>query len=322
MLKKLLFISISSVIIISCVLPSKYQKAIEERNRLNRENASLQYLKNQNNKDKKEIKDLKEQIAQTEELMYEVNSKLTATKNRYNKCQKEYDNLLLNNKKLLNSAFADKTNMSSEIAEQQKLLADKERKLQKIESDLKNQQLKQQLLTKNIEKREHNIDSLRTLLEMKDNKLSAIKNKIKGILVGYSNDEVKVEKRKDGRLYISLSQNLLFAKGSDKLDWLGKAALIKVAEALKSENDIKITVEGHTDTDGTPDGNWALSTKRALAVVKVLQNSGVMPQKITAAGRGQYVPVAINDNEVNKAKNRRTEIILEPNISEIIDFIK
>ena len=167
-----------------------------------------------------------------------------------------------------------------------------------------------------------NIDSLRTLIEMKDNKLAAIKKKIKGLLVGYSNDDIMVEKRNDGRLYISMSQNLLFASGSDKLDSKGKAAITKVAKALKSETDIKIVVEGHTDTDGSALRNWILSTERSLAVVTVLEANGVMSQRITAAGRGQYQPLVPNDNRTNKAKNRRTEIILEPNVNDIINFLK
>ena len=322
MLKNSLWILSIILIVSSCVLPSKYQKAVDEKNRLIRENASLQYMKEQSKKDKTEIKKLKSINEQTEELLYEVNSKLTATKNMYSKCQQDYDKMLLENKKLLERAFADKTNLSEELAQKQKLLAEKERNLRKLEKDLNNQKLAQELLKYNLETRERNIDSLRTLIEMKDNKLAAIKKKIKGLLVGYSNDDILVEKRSDGRLYISLSQNLLFAKGSDKLDWKGKSALMKVAKALKSESGFKIVVEGHTDTDGSAIRNWELSTQRSLAVVRVLEENGVMPQKITAAGRGQYQPLLPNTTEANKSKNRRTEIILEPNVNDIINFLK
>lgn len=322
MLRSIFCFAIFVLILSSCVLPSKYQNVIDEKNRLIRENASLQYLKEQSKRNKNEIVELKEKNEQTEEVLYEVNSKLTATKERYNKCQEEYDKMLLENKKLLERAFSEKTNMSSELAEKQKLLAEKERVLRKLESDLNNQKLSQELLKTNLQSRQRHIDSLRTLIEIKDNKLAAIKNKIKGFLVGYSNDDILVEKRDDGRLYISLSQNLLFATGSDKLDSKGKTAIMKVAKALKSESDIKIVVEGHTDTDGSSNLNWALSTRRALAVVSVLESYGVMSQRITAAGRGQYHPLLPNTSPSNKAKNRRTEIILEPNVNEIINFLK
>lgn len=322
MLRNLFCYVIIILTVSSCVLPSKYQNAIDEKNRLIRENASLQYMKEQSKRDKKDIQGLKEKNSQTEEVLYEINSKLTATKERYNKCQQEYDRMLLENKKLLERAFSEKTNMSGELAEKQKLLSEKERVLRKLENDLNNQKLSQELLRTNLESRQRHIDSLRTLIEIKDNKLAAIKNKIKGLLVGYSNDDILVEKREDGRLYISLSQNLLFATGSDKLDSKGKTAIMKVANALKSESDIKIVVEGHTDSDGSSSLNWSLSTRRSLAVVSVLESHGIMSQKITAAGRGQYQPLLPNTSETNKAKNRRTEIILEPNVNEIINFLK
>lgn len=322
MLRNIISFVMIVMFVSSCVLPSKYQKVSEERNRLISENASLQYLKEQSKKEKGNVKSLKEKLQQTEALMYEVNAKLTATGDRYKKCEQEYNDMLLKNKKLLNSAFAEKSSVSDELAKQQKILAEKEKALQQLETDLNNQKLKQKLLSANLESRQKNIDSLSTIIQLKDNKLAALKSKIKSILVGYSNDDILVEKRADGRLYISMSQNLLFAKGSDKLDWLGKAAIQKVAEALKTETDFEITVEGHTDSDGSPVTNWSLSTKRALAVVNVMVDSGVMPQKVTAAGRGQFIPVAPNDSVLNKAKNRRTEIILEPNFSEILNFIK
>ena len=322
MINKLYFLVVILLIFGSCVLPSKYQKVVEEKDGLVRENNSLKYLKEQNKKNKAEIKLLKDKIDQTEQLMYELNTKLTASKEMYNKCQQDYDKMLMENNKLLERAFSEQSNLSEELAQKQKLLAEKERSLRKLESDLNNQKLKQQLLNSNLESREHKIDSLRTLIQMKDDKLSAIKKKIKNVLSGYSNDDIMVEKRNDGRLYISLSQNLLFAKGSNKLDSKGKSALINVAKALKTEPSIHIIVEGHTDTDGSSKLNWALSTKRALAVTEVLIRHGVMPQQITAAGRGQYQPLVPNDTEANKSKNRRTEIILEPNVNDIINFLK
>ncbi len=322
MINRLYFLLVILMFFGSCVLPSKYQKVEEEKYSLMRENNSLKYLKEQNKKDKAEIKLLKDKIDKTEQLMYELNTKLTASKEMYNKCQHDYDKMLMENNKLLERAFSEQSNLSEELAQKQKLLAEKERSLRKLESDLNNQKLKQQLLNSDLELREHKIDSLRTLIQMKDDKLTAIKKKIKNVLSGYSNDDIMVEKRKDGRLYISLSQNLLFAKGSNKLDSKGKSALINVAKALKTEPSIHIIVEGHTDTDGSPKLNWELSTKRALAVTDVLIKNGLMPQQITAAGRGQYQPLVPNDTESNKSKNRRTEIILEPNVNDIVNFLK
>lgn len=305
----------------SCVLPSKYQSVVDEKNKLYRENESLRYLKDQSQKDKKEIEEQKQKIATTEELLFELNTKLTASKDLYSKCQSDYDKMLAENKKMLEKAFIDRSSLNEELADKQKLLAEKEKTLKKLETDLNNKKLAQELLQSDLKIREKKIDSLNTLIELKDKKLADIRKKISDLLVGYSNDEILIEKRSDGKLYITMSQDLLFEKGSDRLDAKGKAIIIKIAGAIKSETGFSILVEGHTDTDGSPSRNWDLSVQRAVAVVKVLEENGVMSQKITAAGRSQFMPLLPNTSEANKSKNRRTEIILEPNINEIIQFL-
>ncbi len=317
-----LYMTIALLLMASCVLPSKHKKVVEDKERLLRENASLLYLKEKNSKNVTELKDVKEKLEKTEALLYEVNSKYNASKEMHKKCQEEYDQMLLKNKKLLEKAFEDKSNLSSELVAKQNEISDKERSLQKIAKDLENQRLNQQLLKEDLDKKQKNIDSLKVLINDKEKKLIDLKIKIKGLLVGYSNDEITIEQREDGRLHISMSQNLLFAKGSDMLDAKGRKAIKQVANAIKNEPEIMIMVEGHTDSDGESKRNWMLSTRRALAVVDVLQQNDVMPEKIIAAGRGQYKPVVPNNNPKNKAKNRRTEIILEPNLSDIMDFLK
>ena len=98
-------------------------------------------------------------------------------------------------------------------------------------------------------------------------------------------------------------------------------AVRQVAEALKANPDIDILVEGHTDSDGSADANWNLSVSRAVAVTNLLSSFGVNPEKITAAGRGEYQPKADNSTSAGKAKNRRTEIILAPKLDELYEFL-
>ena len=322
MIRAIYLLLILSLLGSGCVLPSKYEDIVEQKNRLLRENESLQYLKDQNKKDKDEIETLKDKIAETESVMFEINTKLTNTKKMYDDCQEKFDKMLLENKKMLEKAFSDKSDMSEELANKEKLLADKEKYLKRLEADLNNQKLAQELLKNDLEIRKNKIDSLTSLINAKDDKLKMLKTRITDLLSGYNNDEIVVEKRSDGKLYISMSQELLFKKGSDKLDSKGINAISQVAAAIKSESGFNILVEGHTDSDGSPSLNWDLSVSRAVAVVKVLEQNGVMPQKITAAGRGQYMPVLPNTDEANKSKNRRTEIILEPNINQILDLLK
>lgn len=317
-----LYTAVAILLMASCVLPSKHKKVVEDKERLLRENSSLLYLKEKNAKNVLEIKEMGEKLEKTESLLYEVNSKYNTSKEMHKKCQQDYNEMLLKNKKLLEKAFEDKSNLSSELVAKQNEIADKESRLQKIAKDLENQRLNQQLLKDNLDKKQKNIDSLKVLINDKEKKLIDLKVKIKSLLVGYSNDEITIEQREDGRLHISMSQNLLFEKGSDMLDAKGKRAIKHVAEVLKTEPEIMIMVEGHTDSDGESKRNWMLSTRRALAVVDVLQQNDVIPERIIAAGRGQYKPIVPNDNLENKAKNRRTEIILEPNLNDIMDFLK
>jgi chemotaxis protein MotB len=117
-------------------------------------------------------------------------------------------------------------------------------------------------------------------------------------------------------------QNLLFKAGSDKVEANGVTALAKLAKALNENPSIEIIVEGHTDNAGAVDYNWNLSVSRATSVVKILAMNGVLPNRMIASGRGMHHPIVPNNSEANKAKNRRTEIILSPNLDKILELTK
>ena len=135
-----------------------------------------------------------------------------------------------------------------------------------------------------------------------------------------------VEQR-NGKIYVSLEAQLLFPSGSTVVNAEGKKALLDLSEVIRDEKDITILVEGHTDTDpynggGAIKDNWDLSVMRATAVVKIMTNEGKMDQTmLTAAGRGEYVPVAPNTTAEGKAKNRRIEVILTPNLDKLFEII-
>src|SRR5213079_3206872 len=135
---------------------------------------------------------------------------------------------------------------------------------------------------------------------------------------------------KNGKVYVSMEEQLLFASGSTNVEKRGEDALKKLGEVLETNKDINVMVEGHTDDvpiSGTlPSGakdNWELSVLRATAVTKIiLKNSGVMPGRLTAAGRGPYVPVETGNSPEAKRKNRRTEIILTPKLDELLKVLE
>ena len=315
------FLLIATLIFQSCVSSSKYQKSLDSNTQLTTEVKALKYVNDQNKKLNADIIDLEKKLEQSEEALFELDNKYNGLKQQHESLQKNYDKMLSRNKDLLEKAFADKTNLTEELIAKQAELNEKEKKLNKLEKDLEDKISKLEITQNNLAGRQARIDSLTYLLDSSSAKLKSLKKKINTILTGYTNDEIAVEERNDGRLYISMSQELLFKKGSDQLDIKGKSAIQKLAKALNTDTSIQIIVEGHTDSDGGEKLNWKLSTDRALAVVHVLVASKVIPERIIASGRGQFLPIFPNVDEVNKTKNRRTEIILAPNMGELMQLM-
>ena len=156
--------------------------------------------------------------------------------------------------------------------------------------------------------------------------VTALKAKVNAALTNFGSSDLTIEQR-GGRVYVSLSEQLLFKSGSITVDPKGVSALQQLASALKDSPEIQILVEGHTDnvpiskSSKYMNDNWDLSVMRATSIVKILLKSGADPGSVTAAGKGEFSPVATNDNASNKALNRRTEIILTPDLSELFEIL-
>jgi len=217
---------------------------------------------------------------------------------------------------LQNVAAQNQQDLDEQLANKDLALAQKEKELEAKERAMA--ELEKQLLA-----REERVKELEAALAERDAKSKALQESLMKALTGFSNEDLTVELR-DGKVYVSLSQNLLFAKGRSDVDAKGVGAIVKLATVLnKPENqDISVLVEGHTDSDGEDQLNWNLSTKRSLAITDILIKNSVNPERITAAGRGEHMPLVPNTTEENKAKNRRTEIILEPNLDVIENLLK
>lgn len=190
-----------------------------------------------------------------------------------------------------------------------------------LEGDLAARERNVKQLELEVAKREARVKELEAAIAARDQKLNSLRERIKSAFVGMNADDLTVVRR-DGRVYISLSQNLLFKTGSSYLDLSGRNALVKLAEVLKRNPDMTITVEGHTDSDGDATANWKLSTDRSLAIIKSLETNGVDSKNLISSGRGEYYPIATNETAAGKALNRRTEIILTPNVDEVLNVIK
>ena len=166
------------------------------------------------------------------------------------------------------------------------------------------------------------LQQMQSFIDQQQKAVQDLKKRISDALVGFNSSELDVT-MKDGKVYISMQESLLFPSGSAKVNPRGKEALAKVASVLTSNNDINIDIEGHTDnkpihTTQYPD-NWALSTARATSIAHVLIDEySVSPTRLIASGRAFYQPVATNETEDGRAHNRRTEIILEPKLDELM----
>ena len=169
------------------------------------------------------------------------------------------------------------------------------------------------------------IDKMQDAVTKKDSVTLALVTSLKGVLGNLSDDDIEINVEK-GVVYVSISDKLLFRSGSYTVTSRAKAVLGKVAKVVNDKPDIEFMVEGHTDNvpikaDGILD-NWDLSVKRATAVIRILQNDfSVSPERMTASGRSYYIPIADNDTARNRAKNRRTRIVILPKLDQFYDLI-
>ncbi|HET6227264.1 MAG TPA: OmpA family protein [Bacteroidia bacterium] len=244
---------------------------------------------------------------------------------RYKAALRERDTLCnqLNNKKLeleaqkkkydeLKSASGNTVAMlSSDLEKKQKELQNKENALQERE--------------KNVQNLGERLKNLESIIRKQDSVMNRLTGTVKDALLGFNPDELTVSMH-DGKVYVSMSDKLLFKSGSADVESKGKTALEKLAAVLNKNPDVAIAIEGHTDnvpikTSQYAD-NWDLSTARATNVVRLLTTAYKMdPHRLTAAGRGEFFPIGDNTTTEGKAKNRRTEIILSPKLDELMKVI-
>ena len=169
------------------------------------------------------------------------------------------------------------------------------------------------------------MDELDRRLRAQADAMGSLRKKVSDALVSFNAEDLSVT-LKDGKVYVSLSEKLLFASGSAAVDPKGKLALGKLAEILRANVDINVMVEGHTDTIPIRTShfkdNWDLSTARATSIVRLLTTTySVSPQRVQAAGRSEFQPVAGNATPEGRARNRRTEIILVPKLDELFELV-
>ena len=211
-------------------------------------------------------------------------------------------------------------NNSSAMAKQAKNNRNLMERLGQLELDLQDRE-------KAIESREQDLSKLKDLLKEKDENLSRLKSSVSDALLGFSGEGLSLNQR-DGKLYVSLENSLLFASGSWKVNQKGKNAIGELAKVLVKHSDLQIMIEGHTDDvpyngSGVIKDNWDLSVMRATSIVRILNDkTGLNAKQITAAGKASFSPLVGNTSVENRAVNRRTEIILSPNVDALMNLLE
>lgn len=312
MIKKLSLIVFTLVLTTSCVskkiytdLESKYATLKKENRKISDQNA-----------------DLKNELLLAQNRLMQLQRDYDDTTAKRNQLQKDYDLAKTNLDNLQQSYQALEQNSSSAIAENAKKNRELLAQLEAKEQALANENLRLQKLKDDMESRLHRIAELEDMIASKDAAMNRLKDAISKALTNFEGKGLTVEQR-DGKVYVSMENKLLFQSGSWAVGVNGKQAVKQLGSVLAENPDIAILIEGHTDNDpyngtGQLSGNWDLSTKRATAIVEILrENPAINPENLTAAGRGEYAPIATNETNEGKAKNRRIEVILTPKLDEI-----
>lgn len=246
---------------------------------------------------------------------------------KYDKLNQVNEQLIDKYNRMLEGNIADTKKISGELQFTQEQLLKKQDELKLLETQLNAQKKNLDELTIELQKREARVAELEGVLKKKDDAVNDLKKKLSDALFGFEGKGLTIT-QKNGKVYVSMEESLLFASGSTTVEAKGIEALKKVAKVLEQNADINILIEGHTDDvpmvgKGDIKDNWDLSVMRATSIVKIItKNSTLDPRRLTAAGRGEYFPIdAAKTNEARK-KNRRTEIILTPKLDELFKVLE
>lgn len=226
----------------------------------------------------------------------------------------------------------DSVSMALEQVKQweEKYVLLKENSEEKIQNSIaqNNALLKEIALRKTeLVSRSERVDQLEEMIQNQKQALSELKNRISNALLNFEGKGLTVEQR-NGKVYVSMENKLLFKSGRWDIEPAGKQALSDLAKVLEENPDIAILIEGHTDNvpfspKGQLESNWDLSTKRATAVVNILlENERILPQNLTAAGRSEFLPIGPNSSAEGRASNRRIEVVLSPSLDEITALLE
>lgn len=287
-------------------LENKFADLKKENRQLSDNNEELQNAKNKLELDQanlqKEYDKLKSERDKLAADYAAASSNLKTLQSSYNALEKNSDDALQTN-------MSKNRELLAKLEAKEKALAAEQERINKLNAD--------------FQERSNRVAELEKMMADKEAAMKKLKETLSKALNAFEGKGLTVE-QKNGKVYVSMENKLLFGTGSYAVGAEGKKAVVEVGKVLAANPDISVLIEGHTDNDkfagsvGSIENNWDLSTKRATAIVTIFaENKGINKQNLTAAGRGEFAPIATNDTPEGKSKNRRIEIILTPKLDEI-----
>ena len=314
----------------SCITPKVYNELLDKhelaKKNLTKNEKKILQLKETLDDKEKNIESLNLLVQRLRLDSTNLNNELVSIQKKYADLNTTYD--LLSSKS--SRYMAEKANETKELLNQlektQSELFAKEDELNKSTATLEEKERKLLSSQNELELRSLRVAELEAIINRKDSMVTALKQKISKALIGLEGDGLTIVQR-NGKVYISLEEDLLFASGKYEVNQTGKQALDKLSEALSYQKDLEILVEGHTDSiplsgRGLVKDNWDLSVMRATSVVKRLtSNTNLDPTQLIAAGRSEFVPLLANTSSEGRSKNRRIEMILSPNLDDLFKLL-
>jgi chemotaxis protein MotB len=330
-MKKIFTLFLGAALLASCVPTQQFRELSDKDNKLEKERDILmsenEKLTVENTEMSSRISQVNEEMERFEEDSLAMQKEIDKLKIEVDQLNRKYDDLQASHEALLQGNARETRRLLNQLQTTQEDLQKKEDRLRELEGNVNKGRQDITRMKAELEARNASLAELEKILNRKDSAVNALKESVSKALLGFEGQGLTVQ-MKNGKVYVSLDEKLLFKSGSYDVDPKGKQALMKLGLVLRDNSDVNIMIEGHTDNVPYRSGpvikdNWDLSVLRATSVLKILlEDSGINPARLTASGRGEFQPVDPANTTEARSKNRRTEIILTPKLDELLKILE
>jgi len=327
----LIILSIATLLTSACVPLTRFKTLEQQNTDCQQERESL---KTENDKLMAENREIKTSLDLAQKDLEKALNERASSKAELEDLQlqhfrlnKDYDDLKEAQQALLKGSEAEIRKLMTELQGSQQNLEQREMELNKLSGSLDEKKKNMDRMQDELNRRNARLTELEKVLKEQESTVKALKRSVSEALTGFENQGLTVT-QKNGKVYVSLEEKLLFPSGSTAVDPKGVTALKKLAGVLEKNPEISINIEGHTDDVSVIPGssfrdNWDLSVLRATSIVRILlEGSSIDPKRLTTSGRGEFFPVDPSKTAEARQKNRRTEIILSPKLEALYKLIE